>query len=436
MLPTKSIRPVDGPVNGQIRPPGSKSITNRALICAALANGTSTLTGVLDSDDTRVMLDSLTRLGFSFQHDPDAHTVVIEGQGGRIPNSKAELSIGNSGTSVRFLTAMLGLAGGDYRLDGVERMRQRPIGPLVEALQQFGSKVEAISPGGCPPVVIQPCGESAKSISVAGHLSSQYLSGLLMAAPLLKQDLRIQIEGHLVSLPYVAMTTAVMKSFGVKVDIEEQDGIPTAFLIRGESSYSGCDYAIEPDASAASYFFAIPAIIGGETTVLGLGKNSLQGDVGFVQCLEQMGCEIQVQEDSIRVSGKAKHGIDVDMANISDTVQTLTSVALFVDGPTNIRNVAHNRVKETDRIGNLAIELRKLGVTVDEREDGLTIHPAAMNGATFDTYDDHRMAMSFALIGLRQPGINIENPGCVSKTYPEFFEDLERFVAGPETSGV
>lgn len=427
-MPTRPIKPVDGPVNGSIRPPGSKSITNRALICAALADSVSTLSGVLDSDDTRVMLDSLERLGFVVSHDSANCRVTIQGQGGSIPNSSAKLEIGNSGTSVRFLTAMLGLAGGDYFIDGVERMRQRPIGPLVEALKQYGSNVDAVSVGSCPPVVIKPDGKSSDAISVAGNLSSQYLSGLLMAAPQLKHDLKIGIEGRLVSLPYVSMTTEVMKSFGVSVEVENLDGVPNSFLIRAGQSYSGCEYSIEPDASAASYFFAIPAIVGGSATVLGLNADSLQGDVEFVRCLEQMGCDVQFGEDSITVSGKAKVGIDIDMANISDTVQTLASVALFVDSPTTIRNVAHNRVKETDRIGNLVIELRKLGVQVDEREDGLTIHPGPKSGTTFATYDDHRMAMSFALIGLRQPGIFIEDPGCVSKTYPNYFEDLENFT--------
>ena len=415
-------------MNGSIRPPGSKSITNRALICAALANGASVLDGVLDSDDTRVMLDSLSKLGFAVSHDSANSRVTIEGLGGRIPNSSAKLEIGNSGTSVRFLTAMLGLAGGDFHIDGVERMRQRPIGPLVEALKQFGADVEAVSPGSCPPVVIKPGGTSSDEISVAGNLSSQYLSGLLMAAPQLKHDLKIVIDGRLVSLPYVSMTTEVMKSFGASVEVENHDDVPASFLIRAGQSYSGREYSIEPDASAASYFFAIPAIVGGSATVLGLNADSLQGDIGFVRCLVQMGCEVQFDQDSITVSGKASRGIDVDMANISDTVQTLASVALFVDGPTTIRNVAHNRVKETDRIGNLAIELRKLGVQVDEREDGLTIAPGPMNSATFETYDDHRMAMSFALIGLGQPGTVVENPACVSKTYPRFFEDLERFT--------
>ena len=430
MPPTTSIRPVSGPVDSQIRPPGSKSITNRALICAALARGTSTLTGVLDSDDTRVMLDSLSRLGFQVKHDAGKKVALIEGQGGAIPNAIASLEIGNSGTSVRFLTAMLGLAGGDYRLDGVERMRQRPIGPLVEALKKFGTDIDAESPDQCPPVRIGKVASPADSIFVTGNISSQYLSGLLMAAPQLNDDLLIRIEGKLVSVPYVAITTSVMKSFGVSVaESSDEHDLPHSFLIPAAESYKACEYSIEPDASAASYFFAIPAIVGGSATVLGLNEQSLQGDVMFVKCLEQMGSDVKFSENSITVSGKAKHGIDIDMADISDTVQTLASVALFAEGPTNIRNVAHNRVKETDRIGNLVIELRKLGVQVDERQDGLTIHPGLMNPATFATYDDHRMAMSFALIGLGQEGIEIEDPGCVSKTYPAFFDDLETFVS-------
>ena len=428
MHPTKSIQPVSGPVSGTIRPPGSKSITNRALICAALAQGTSKLSGVLDSDDTQVMLDSLTRLGFAVEHDPKNCSVTITGHGGEIPNCKAKLEIGNSGTSVRFLTAMLGLAGGDYFIDGVERMRQRPIGPLVEALKNFGTDIEAQSAGGCPPVRIGKVTDRSDFLSVAGNLSSQYLSGLLMAAPQMADDVAIKIDGKLVSLPYVSMTTAVMKSFGVDVVVETESGAACGFQVQGSDRYAACDYSIEPDASAASYFFAIPAIVGGSATVTGLGADSLQGDVGFVRCLEQMGCKVDVADDSITVSGKAKRGIDIDMANISDTVQTLASVALFVDGSTNIKNVAHNRVKETDRIGNLVIELQKLGIKVDEREDGLTIHPGPMTGATFATYDDHRMAMSFSLIGLGQEGIQIENPACVSKTYPRFFEDLTAFL--------
>jgi 3-phosphoshikimate 1-carboxyvinyltransferase len=235
----------------------------------------------------------------------------------------------------------------------------------------------------------------------------------------------INISGPLISKPYVKMTRAVMQDFGVHYQINEAFD---QFEIRGGQTYNAIEYRIEPDASAASYFWAVAAICGGTATVTGLNQNSLQGDIGFVECLQKMGCTVVWGEDAIAVSGPAKLGIDIDMSDVSDTVQTLAAVALFVDGPTKVRNVAHNRVKETDRIGNLAVELRKFGVAVDEHEDGLTIHPGPLHGAVIETYDDHRMAMSLALVGLRQPGVRIQDPGCVSKTYPAFFDDLKKFV--------
>ncbi len=424
-----SIEPVLGPVNGAIRPPGSKSITNRALICAALAEGTSVLTGALESDDTRVMIDSLQKLGVDVIVDSGNATLTVTGSAGDFKSPVEDLFIGNSGTTVRFLTAALAFAGGQFRLDGVERMRQRPIGPLVEALNGIGANVTAQSPGGCPPVVIQSAAIDSGSVSVSGNISSQYLSGLLMAAPLATGDIEFKITGDLISQPYVHMTIAVMKSFGVSVEFDE--GL-THFKIPGDQRYSACDYDIEPDASAASYFFAAAAICGGKAKVKGLNRNALQGDVGFVDCLEQMGCTVAWASDSISVTGPAVRGIDVDMSDVSDTVQTLTSVALFVEGPTHVRNVAHNRVKETDRIGNLAIELRKFGVRIDEREDGLSVFPLTppekLSGAVIETYDDHRMAMSLALVGLKQPGVVITNPNCVAKTYPDYFPALRRFV--------
>jgi len=426
MLDHIEIEPVGGPVDFSIRPPGSKSLTNRALVCAALADGWSTLSGALFSDDTHVMIESLKRLGFEIEIDESECLIRVHGRSGSIPSPSAELFIKNSGTTIRFLTAMLGIAGGNYRLEGIDRMHERPIGPLVDALSDWGAKVEAISPGQCPPVVIKPGDidrQANGSINVRGDISSQYLSGLLMATPQLNSDLKIQIDGPLISKPYVSMTISVMNDFGVEVQ-----EIDSGFSIPKSQTYKATEYSIEPDASAASYFFACAAILGGSATVHSLHKNVLQGDIGFVNCLEQMGCQVEWKSDSVTVNGPAKNGVDVDMSDVSDTVQTLASVALFVDGPTHIRNVAHNRVKETDRIGNLVIELRKLGVNVEEREDGLSIFPGPMTGVRFATYDDHRMAMSFALIGLKQPGIIIEDPGCVSKTYPQYFEHLKRFV--------
>ena len=248
-----------------------------------------------------------------------------------------------------------------------------------------------------------------------------------MAAPLASGDITIEIDGPLISKPYVTMTIEVMKSFGVTVQSNES---LSHFRIAGDQAYTANNYAIEPDASAASYFWAAAAICGGTATVQGLGRDSLQGDVGFVDCMQQMGCEVTWAANGITVAGPAKVGIDIDMSNVSDTVQTLAAVALFVDGSTTVRNVAHNRVKETDRIGNLAIELRKFGAKVDEHPDGLTIHPQPLGPAVIETYDDHRMAMSLALVGLKQSGVEILDPGCVAKTYPNYFQDLQGFVSG------
>ena len=419
------VQPASGPIQSSIQPPGSKSLTNRALPIAAMATGQTVLTGVLDSDDTRAMIKSLERVGVSVSHDRESNHVVIEGSGGSF-NGAAELFIGNSGTSIRFLTAMLGVAGGKYRLDGIERMRERPIGPLVDALNRLGANVVAESSGDCPPVHIDSPAVGGGTVSISGSISSQYLSGLMMASPLAHDGVVIEIDGPLISKPYVEMTAAVMKSFGVECQINKS---LNRFDIAAGQQYRGTEYAIEPDASAASYFWAAAAICGGTATVKCLDRNSLQGDVGFVDCLEQMGCKVQWLENEISVTGPATHGIDIDMSDVSDTVQTLAAVALFVDGPTAVRNVAHNRVKETDRIGNLAIELRKFGVQVDERDDGLTIHPGPLNPAEIETYDDHRMAMSLALVGLKQPGVMIFDPGCVSKTYPNYFVDLAKFVS-------
>ena len=391
-----------------------------------MANGTSQLTGALSSDDTVAMLESLRTLGLHVEHDLAAHQMIVSGTGGRFRDD-VDLVIGNSGTSIRFLTAMLGFAGGSYRLDGIERMRQRPIGPLVEALNSLGASIETRSPGRCPPVVLeQSIPIRGGTVQLSGNLSSQYLSGLLMAAPLADDAVWLQISGELISRPYVEMTCRVMNAFGVDVD---RDWQTNRFSIAGDQIYQATEYAIEPDASAASYFWASAAILGGTATIQGLSFDSLQGDVHFVTCLEQMGCRVSTTADSISVTGPATRGITVDMSDVSDTVQTLAAVALFVDGSTTVTNVAHNRVKETDRIGNLAIELRKLGAAVDEHDDGLTIHPGPLQGAEIETYDDHRMAMSLSLVGLKQPGVVILDSACVSKTYPNYFQDLESFVA-------
>jgi 3-phosphoshikimate 1-carboxyvinyltransferase len=413
-----------GPLDATIRPPGSKSITNRALVCAALAAGRSTLIGALDSDDTRVMVDCLRKLGLGVEHDAAAKTIVVEGCGGRIPAREADLFVGNSGTTVRFLTALVTLGQGVYRLDGVPRMRERPIEDQLDAMRQLGAKVTCELGTGCPPVRVEAAGLPGGTAKVRGDVSSQFLSGLLMAAPCALRDVELLVVGVLVSQPYIHMTLAVMRAFGV--EIEAADDL-SRFLIHGARRYEARAYDIEPDASAASYFFGAAAIAGGQATVEGLSRNSLQGDVAFADVLAQMGCRVEYDDARNRttVTSGELRGIDVNMNAISDTVQTLGAVALFAEGPTTIAGVGHIRHKETDRIGALATELRKLGATVEEFSDGLRITPGALNGAAIDTYDDHRMAMSLALAGLRIPGVRINDPGCTAKTYPGFFRDLE-----------
>jgi 3-phosphoshikimate 1-carboxyvinyltransferase len=412
-----------GPIDASIRPPGSKSITNRALVCAALAGGESLLTGALDSEDTRLMVAALSQLGIDIQHDPATARIRVRGCNGHWPAEQADLFIGNSGTTVRFLAAMLTLGRGTFRLDGTPRMRERPIQDLLDGLRQLGAEAVSETGSGCPPVIIRAGGLRGGPATVRGDVSSQFLSGLLLAAPYAQCDVELSIDGELVSRPYVQMTLAVMESFGVRVEAEKT---LSRFAVRMGQGYCGRDYAIEPDASAASYFFAAAAITGGRATVEGLSRDSLQGDVAFVDVLGLMGCRVEHGAGETTVSGGSLRGIDVNMNAISDTVQTLAAVALFADGPTTIHGVAHIRHKETDRIGSLATELRKLGAIVEELSDGLRIMPGPPRPAAIDTYHDHRMAMSLALTGLRIPGVVINDPGCVAKTYPGFFADLDR----------
>ncbi|MFQ3649323.1 MAG: 3-phosphoshikimate 1-carboxyvinyltransferase [Gemmataceae bacterium] len=413
------IRPVQLPVQGTATPPGSKSLTNRALVLAALAGHRVTLHGCLESEDTAVMVQALRQLGYQ---------VTIEGttfhvQPGPPPDSGAagsalDLFVGNSGTTIRFLTAMLALRPGSYRLDGVSRMRQRPIADLIDALGQLGIQAEA--PSGCPPVTLRGGGWKGGRITLRTDVSSQFLSGLLLAAPFADCDSTgFRLEGPLVSEPYVFMTLKMLQQWGLQARID---------LVPGRQRTTLTHYVIEPDASAASYLFAVAAITGGQVTVAGLTRRSLQGDVAFVDALAQMGCRVDANDAGITVQGGPLHGISLDMNAISDTVMTLAAVALFADGPTHLTNVGHIRHKETDRLHALATELRRLGARVDEEANGLRIQPGPLQGCVVQTYDDHRMAMSLALAGLRVPGVVIDNPACVAKTYPAFFDDLERLT--------
>jgi len=425
-----TMTPAGAPIRGRIRPPGSKSITNRALVCAALADGASTLTGALDSEDTRVMLDSLGRLGIKVQTRDQGRTLIVHGCDGQIPAKQADLFVANSGTTIRFLTAICALGHGTYRLDGIPRMRERPIGDLLDALNQLGANCRGEMRAGFPPVIVSAAGPRGGRASIQGAISSQFLSGLLMAAPRAAANVEIVVACELVSKPYVFMTQRIMEAFGAHVDVSSDF---RSFRIRAPQTYGSRKYDIEPDASAASYLWAAAAITGGEVMVEGLNKDSLQGDVAFVECLKQMGSRVNYSNDAITIADRAECSIDVDMNAISDTVQTLAVVALFAHGPTTIRGVAHIRHKETDRIGDLARELRKFGATVDELPDGLRITPPPdirqCRDITIETYNDHRMAMSFALAGLVVPGVTIVNPGCTAKTYPRFFDDLTRLAS-------
>jgi 3-phosphoshikimate 1-carboxyvinyltransferase len=423
---TLTIEPLSRPPLATVRVPGSKSITNRALILAALSHPAkgSELRGVLQSEDTEVLIDALRMLDIRVRTAwPDDVVHVRRAVFGRvIPAEAADLFVANSGTSMRFLTALVSLGQGRYRIDGVTRMRERPIEDLLAALRQLGVRASSEQRDGYPPVVIEANGLNGGRVQIKGDVSSQFLSALLMAAPLARGEITIEVDGPMVSAPYIAMTVAMMGQFGVEV---ETDG-KSYFRVPTRPWYDARSWDIEPDASAASYFFGAAAITRGDVTVAGFGSSSLQGDLRFVDVLEEMGCPVARGQQGYTVTGGPLRGIDVDMNQMSDCAMTLAAVACFAKGPTTIRNIAHVRHKETDRLQALATELRKIGPRVEESADGLTIIPGALHGAAIDTYNDHRMAMSMALIGLTIPGIVIRNPACVAKTYPRFFEDLER----------
>ncbi len=429
---TITVVPLTTPPHASVQVPGSKSITNRALILAALAEGTSVLTGALESEDTWVMIDCLTRLGFEVAANPAVQTITVNGRGGQIPAAMAELFLGNSGTSIRFLTAFAALGNGTYRLDGVERMRQRPQQDLLTALQQMGVKAVSELNNGCPPLLVTGTGElPGGRVSLNAEASSQFLTALLMVSPYAATELEIAIIGHLRPF-YVDITRRMMEHWGVGTEqlpgpIEDSPVFKTP---AGQRYSAQSPYAVEPDASSASYFFAAAAVTGGTVTVLGLGENALQGDVKFAtDVLVEMGCTVTTNGDGITVTGPAGgklHGVDRDMSSISDTSLTLAAIAPFADSPTTIRNIAHARKQECDRISAACTELQKLGVKVEERPDGLTIWPAeTLKPASIQTYHDHRVAMSFAVAGLRAPGITIEDPACTAKTFPDFWQRLE-----------
>ena len=420
-LAEKEILPIGHPLNATVRVPGSKSLTNRALLIAALADGTTILTNALFSDDSSYFAGALRELGIDISADEPQSTFEICGQGGLIPAKKAGLFVGNAGTAARFLTAMLALAHGEFLIDGDARMRQRPIQDLIDALTDLGVKIS--SETGCLPVRVNAAGLQGGEATVSGEASSQFLSGLLMVAPYARSPMNLKVIGGLNSRPYIDMTLAVMADFGVEVARKDYD----QFWIHPAHYQPHKTYAIESDASAASYFFAAPAILGGTVRVENVRRQSRQGDIAFLDILGQMGCKVNPGQNYIEVTGPEKlKGVEVDMRDISDTAQTLAVIAPFASTPTRIRGIGFIRTKEADRIGAVCAELTRLGVEVQEEPDGMTIHPAkTLQPAHIHTYKDHRMAMAFSLIGLREAGIYIEDPACVSKTFPKYFEVLD-----------
>ena len=406
---------------GKVRLPGSKSISNRVLLLAALASGDTEVSGLLDADDTRVMRGALSKLGVRFLKRR------VRGVGGPFPVKKAELFLGNAGTAFRPLTAALVMTGGEYRLAGAPRMHERPIGDLVNALRGIGADVEYLGADGYPPLALHPAAiELNEPVTVKGDVSSQFLTALLMALPLLDSKSRVEVRGELISRPYVEITLNVMRRFGVEVARREWHSfeVPAARYVSPGKIY------VEGDASSASYFLAAGAIGGGPVRVEGVGRDSIQGDVRFTEVLERMGARVSMGDGWIEAAGGKKlKAVDMDLNHIPDAAMTAAVMALFADGPSTLRNIGSWRVKETDRLAAMATELRKLGARVEEGRDSLRISPGKLKTAVIDTYDDHRMAMSFSLAALGGVPVRINDPGCVAKTFPEYFSAFASIAA-------
>ena len=408
--------------SGEVTLPGSKSLSNRILLLAALAQGTTTVTNLLDSDDIRHMLNALKLLGVEYQLSEDRTTCAVEGLGNVFSSSEAlELFLGNAGTAVRPLTAALCLSEGRFKVTGEPRMYERPIGDLIDALGQLGAEVQYLNEEGFPPLLISGKALNGGEVSIKGNISSQYLTALLMVAPLLKSDLNIQVDGELVSKPYIDITLDVMEKFGVSVTNNSYQ----SFQVKGKQSYQAPgDIMVEGDASSASYFLAAAAIAGGPIKVHGTGSASVQGDAVFADVLAKMGAKVTYSENWIEVEADGQlQGVDVDLNHIPDAAMTIATTALFAEGTTCIRNIYNWRVKETDRLNAMATELRKVGAVVEEGEDYIKITPPdAIRAAAIDTYDDHRMAMCFSLASFGTAEITINDPKCTSKTFPTYFQ--------------
>ncbi|MBI4311833.1 MAG: 3-phosphoshikimate 1-carboxyvinyltransferase [Chloroflexi bacterium] len=415
-------------VGGEVVLPGSKSLSNRILLLSALASGTTRVHNLLDSDDTRFMAEALRKLGVSLRLSEDWSRCTVEGAGGPLPSEGAELFLGLAGTAIRPLCAALCLGKGEFTLTGEPRMLERPIGDLVDALRQLGADIRYGGQEGYPPLTIRARGLRGGRVSVRGDVSSQFLTALLLASPLVRDELAIDVAGELVSKPYIDMTLDVMRRFGVAVQRQAY----SAFRVPGGQGYrSPGDALVEGDASSATYFLSAGAIRGGTIRVVGVGKDSIQGDVEHARVLEQMGATVRWGFDWIEVERGELHGIDIDLNRIPDAAMTVAVTALFAKGKTTIRNIYNWRVKESDRLAAMATELRKVGAQVVEGRDYLEITPPdRIRSATIATYNDHRMAMCFSLAALDGTEIVIENPGCVSKTFPEYWEKFRGIAKG------
>jgi 3-phosphoshikimate 1-carboxyvinyltransferase len=414
-------------VEGTVNLPGSKSLSNRALLLAALAQGTTTLHNLLDSDDIRFMLTALEQLGVSYQLNDDKTECVVQGLGGTFNTDQAlELFLGNAGTAMRPLCGALAISQGEFVLTGEPRMKERPIGHLVDSLLQLGADIEYLEQTDYPPVKIKGKALSGGSISVDGSISSKFLTALLMIAPLLDGDTEITVAGELVSKPYIHLTLDIISKFGV--DIENQDY--QKFVIKGNQTYqSPGKFLVEGDASSASYFTAAAAIKGGTVRVTGIGKTSVQGDVQFTHVLEQMGATIVIEDEYIEVTRGSLTAVDVDLNHIPDAAMTIAVAALFAQGTTKIRNIYNWRVKETDRLAAMACELRKVGAQVVEGDDFIEVTPPEqLIAAEIDTYNDHRVAMCFSLVALSDTQVTINDPACTNKTFPNYFTALASLV--------
>ncbi len=416
-----------GPVEARVEIPGSKSITNRGLLLAALSVQKVTLTNVLFSDDSRNFLTCLIRLGIPVAYNEEGRNVQIIGQAGAVPRPTASIYVGSAGTAARFLTAMLAAAGGEYLIEASPQMTARPMKPLLDSLRELGAEFRSLCNPDCLPFTVKSSGLDGGRVRLDASLSSQFLSALLMIGPLCRQDLEIRLEGHLPAQPFVAMTLRMMADFGVAADQKDFQ----TFRIRAGQRYQGDEYRIEPDISNANYFFAMAALTGGVVTIPGVRLDTLQGDIAFLDVLKRIGCTVKERDGGLTVRGPAAGvfpGIDADFGGMPDQTMTLAAIAPFATSPTIIRNVGVIRHHESNRLRAIVTELGRLGIATEEIDDGLVIHPGRPRPVTIETYDDHRMAMAFALVGLKVPGVLIANPECTAKTFENYFEVFEKIV--------